>query len=136
MAALPYSGAGVLLSRYSETEGRSSLSRGKDISFLVVITFTARWAFVPVPDDESTNVRNSGYGGGCNVSCAVLIGDMIKGRPGGLMNETVSWNTLVTWDSGDGDSKSQVLQGTGRHVWIMRTTRLLAQGGVQARTAS
>lgn len=77
------------------------------------IIFPARWVFIAVFDDEYTNVRNGGYDGGCNVSCAFLIGDMTEEHLGGLMNTLYSWNTLVTWDRGDDGLKSKVLQGTG-----------------------
>lgn len=48
--------------------------------------------FVPALDDELTNVEKSGYDGGCDFSCAVLFGDIIKGRPGACVDPFVTWD--------------------------------------------
>lgn len=57
---------------------------------------------------------------------AVLSGDMSKGRPGGLMDTLVSWNSLAALVPEDGDLKFQILLVTAI-VRIIRTVRLLVR---------
>lgn len=73
----------------------------------MVIIFTVRWVVVLVLDDEFTIVF-------LPLFFSVVIGNMIKGRPGGLMYSCVSSDTLVAWHPDMVILKTWALQGTGR----------------------